>query len=98
MAEKLRIRCPCCGMMTDQDQMGRVEGEKAAVRVYLQKFGGKLPLNVPLGPGYKTSKRGGAPGYQEYIDITDTSSDLPQFEAWFTARAEAFLQAKKKGG
>lgn len=66
MKEKLRARCPCCGMMADVD---RFEGGPHEVEVFIQRFGGKVGGSGAIG-------RGRAPGMMEYLDVTASSKDI----------------------
>lgn len=93
MPEKLRVRCPVCGSMPDLDQLAKTEEEKPArIRIFLQKFGGKMPADEAVGVPYKKRKRGSAPGYMEYTDITDSSQEeLAKLKEWFDKRVQEYL-------
>ncbi len=62
MAEKLRFRCPCCGLVADVDRLS--EGPYK-VQAFLQSFGGKVA-------GAKRKGQGKSPGFMTYQDITRT--------------------------
>ncbi len=62
MVEKLRFRCPCCGLVADVDRLS--EGPYK-VQAFLQSFGGKVS-------GMKHPGKGKAPGFMRYEDITKT--------------------------
>ena len=98
MAEKLRVRCPICGSMPDLDQLVQTEKKwPAKLMLYLQKFGGKVPVTEPPSVEQlsKKKKMGGAPGYMEYIDITaESESQLAKIKVWFDKRVQEYL----KGG
>ena len=68
MIEKLRFRCPCCGMMADLDQLNTDQPYK--IQIFSQKFGGKIAGN------YKG--RGKARGLMKYTNITRTSAKIVQ--------------------
>lgn len=96
MAEKLRIKCPCCGFVTDLESLAEAAKKPAEVRVILQKFGGKKPV-MATGEIPKKTKQGGAPGYNEYTDITDQVPDqVLKMEEFFKDRAMAFLDGLGK--
>ncbi len=65
MAERIRVRCPCCGMMANKKNF---QSTPYKVEVYLQTFGGKVP-----GAGPRKGK-GKAPGLMEYRKITNTKA------------------------
>ncbi len=66
MAEKLRVKCPLCGMLSDLDHFLSVRSGK--IRIYLQRFGGKV-----VGT---TKGRGSARGFMEYEDVTKSNREL----------------------
>ncbi len=96
--EKLRVRCPCCGQMTDLDRMAEVNPNPAHVQVFLQTFGGKNPVPQIEGGPWKRIGRGKAPGKNVYEEITGKidESQLTTIKSFFVKRAEAFLQGEKK--
>ncbi len=64
MREKLRFRCPCCGMIADLD---RLDTGPYKIQVFSQKFGGKVAGDH--------KGRGKAKGYMKYTNITRLSVD-----------------------
>ncbi len=69
MIEKLRFKCPCCGMVSDVDRLKR----KWRIKVFIQRFGGK----VTVGVGKHTVKgKGKAKGFMEYVDVTKSRPDI----------------------
>lgn len=92
MKEIIRVRCPCCSMMTDLDRMAMADDTPAEVRLYIQKIGGKKPAEQ--GAEYKKIGRGKAPGVNIYEDITDSSPDqVAKVAEFFKRRAEEFLKS-----
>lgn len=65
MAQRIRVRCSHCGMMTSPEN---IENGPYPMEVFLQTFGGKV-AGDPKGKG---SGKGSAPGMMEYKDITGT--------------------------
>lgn len=94
MAEKIRIRCPICGSMPDLDQLTQTEEAKPArIRIFLQKFGGKVPADDQGDETYTKKKRGAAKGYMEYIDVTDDSpGEVAKMKQWFDKRIKEYLE------
>ena len=94
MAEKIRIRCPICGSMPDLAQLVQTEETKPAViRVFLQKFGGKVAAEDPGVALFQKNKKGSAKGYMEYIDITDTSpEEVAKVKTWFDKRVAEYQE------
>lgn len=90
--QKLRVRCPCCGQMTDLDRMAEVNTQPAEVQVFLQTMGGKNPIVQPEGE-WKKGGRGKAPGKMVYEEITKemTFEQLASIMEWFIFRAKTFL-------
>jgi len=64
MIEKLRFKCPCCGMVSDVDRLDR----KWKIKVFIQKFGGKVAGNF--------KGRGKAKGLMKYVDVTKSRGDI----------------------
>ena len=93
--EVTRVRCPCCGMMPKLEQLASAEKNSPAVRVFTQKFGGKIPV-VQIPGQYKKMARGKAPGVMSYTDITKTmdANQLAPVKDWFVGRAKAFLASE----
>jgi hypothetical protein len=93
--EIIRVTCPCCGMMTDLEQIARADAEKPAeVRLFVQKLGGKKPAETSPEAPYHKKGRGKAPGYIEYQDITESSPEqVAKLRDWFEARAKQFLKS-----
>lgn len=102
MAEKVRVRCPVCGLTPFLENLEQtVEEKPTEVRIFLMKFGGKVAAGtVPsseLEGGYKKKKRGSATGYMEIIDVTDQQPDqVIQMEEFFKSRCQEFLASLKK--
>jgi len=65
MIEKIRFRCPCCGMIADLD---RIDQSPHKIQVFSQKFGGKIAGN--------NKGRGKAKGLMKYTNITRSSVDV----------------------
>jgi hypothetical protein len=93
MPEVIRVRCPCCGMTPRLNQLPEVDKQPAEVRVFTQKFGGKVKVEQVAGE-YKKVGRGKAPGLMVWEEITGQmdSSQLETIKAWFVKRAKAFLE------
>jgi len=96
MAEKIRVMCPICGMMPFLENLEQTAKEKPAeVRLYLMKFGGKLPVEKEKEEVYKKKGRGSAPGYMVLTDITEQFPDqVKEIQKFFDARIEVYLGAK----
>jgi len=94
MAERIRVRCPVCGSMPTLPQLVQTEEEKPAkIRVFLQKFGGKVAAEDQGAMAFGKKKRGSAPGYMEYIDITDASpEEVAKVKTWFDKRVKEYLE------
>ncbi len=73
--EKIRFKCPCCGMVSDLDRINRAHPYK--IQVFRQEFGGKVAGDH--------KGRGKAQGYMKYTNITRSSVDLVyEIEDWLT--------------
>ena len=66
MIEKLRFRCPCCGMIADLDRLNTDQPYK--IQIFSQKFGGKVAGDQ--------KGRGKAKGLMKYTNITRLSVDV----------------------
>jgi len=90
MREVIRVRCPCCGMMPRLEQLANVDEKKPEVRIFVQKFGGKKPVEKT--EEWKKTGRGKAPGFMSYEDITDTmeADQLKTITDWFVKRMEEY--------
>lgn len=64
MIEKLRFRCPCCGMVADVDRLD----QNYRIKVFLQRMGGKIAGD--------RKGRGKAEGFMEYEDVTKSHSEI----------------------
>ena len=97
MAEKIRVRCPVCGSMPDLDQLVQTEQNKPPqIKIFLQKFGGKVAAEDQGAMPYPKKKRGSAKGYMEYIDITDDQpEEVKKLKTWFDKRIEEYLGGDK---
>jgi len=97
MAEKIRVRCPVCGSMPNLDQLVFTEENKPArIRIFLHKFGGKVAAEDQGAIPYAKKKRGSAPGYSEYFDITDAQpEELAKLKTWFDKRVAEYLEGEK---
>lgn len=96
MAEKIRVRCPVCGQMTDLEQMENAEENKPTeVRLFLQKFGGKVVADDQGASLFQKKKKGSAKGYMEYIDITDAQpAEVAKLRAWFDKRVAEYQKGE----
>jgi len=74
------ITCPCCGLMASfnrKDESGaivdRFTGDPYQPRLFLKRYGGKMPApeGTPVGQGNK-----GALGVINYEDITDSEPGI----------------------
>lgn len=92
MAEKVRCLCPCCGMYPFLENLEQTAKEKPTeIRLYLLKFGGKLPATKVEAETCKKKKRGSAPGYMEMIDITNQyPNQVKMVQAFFEDSAKKF--------
>ena len=72
MPEKLRFRCPCCGMVADVSKLE--SSEPYPLEAFLEKYGGKRPLTREDRKARKGLRlgSGSAPGIIEYWDIEVT--------------------------
>lgn len=97
MAERIRVRCPICGSMPTLPQLENTAKKwPAKLMLYLQKFGGKAPVVAHEGIPTPGKKKGSAPGYMEYIDITETSAgELARLKPWFDRRVAEYLEGGK---
>ena len=88
MAERIRIRCPICGSMPNLDQLAYTDENKPAkVLIFNHKFGGKVAVEDPSAIPFTKKKRGSAPGYSEYIDITaESPEELAKMKTWVDKR------------
>ncbi len=66
MIEKLRCRCPLCGMIFDESKLNSSSPYK--IQVFLQKFGGKVAGNE--------KGRGKAKGVIKYLNVTKDYPDI----------------------
>ena len=96
MAERIRVRCPFCGMHPFlEDLLKTAEEKPAEVRIFVLKFGGKKPA-VPNGEIPQKKGRGKAPGQMELIDITDQVPDeVKKFQVFFDERVVLYKKEKK---
>lgn len=78
MPEKLRFRCPCCGMVADVSNLET--SEPYQLEAFLEKYGGKRRLTKEDRQARKGLRlgSGSAPGIIEYqdIDVTDELKGL----------------------
>jgi len=65
MIEKIRFRCPCCGMIADLERIR--QGQTFKIQVFSQTFGGKVAGD--------RKGRGKAKGLMKYTNITRTSAE-----------------------
>ena len=78
MKERLRFRCPCCGMIADVD---RLNGEGPyELELFIQRFGGKVKLTEDEWKDRKDKpfRRGSARGFIEYEKI-EVSPQIYEF-------------------
>ena len=71
MKERLRFRCPCCGMIADVD---RLHGEGPyELELFIQRFGGKVKLTDDEKEDRRDRpfRRGSARGFIEYEKVED---------------------------
>ena len=71
MKERLRFRCPCCGMIADVD---RLNGEGPyELELFIQRFGGKVKLTDDEKEDRRDGpfRRGSARGFIEYEKVED---------------------------
>lgn len=81
MGSKIRVRCPCCGMIADKD---RVEAlEQVPVEVFEQTFGGRIPRSQ----AEDYTKRHGTKGIITYTEVNSTV--LEEVKALWRKRIEA---------
>jgi hypothetical protein len=66
MTQRIRVRCPHCGMMSDLEHF---KDGPYDVQVFLQTFGGKVPGDRKG----KGSGKGSGAGVMEYEEITKTA-------------------------
>jgi len=88
MGVKIRVRCPCCGMIADKD---RVEAlEQVPVEVFEQTFGGRIPR--ALAEDY--TKRRGTKGIITYTEVDSTM--LEEVKAMWRKRLEVASEVLKE--
>lgn len=80
--ERLRVRCPLCGMLPQLECFGKAPYE---LEVKLQRFGGSFPIDETTG------KR---KGYMEYIP-TDLTADDSQFVGFVISKLNATTDATR---
>lgn len=71
MMEKIRVRCPICGMMPELERVK--EKPVYQIEAYLQRFGGRLPSkpeSEPIKPKRGPKPRRGI-GFMEYNKLDD---------------------------
>lgn len=66
MTERIRFRCPCCGMIANLDRIE--QGQPYKIQVFSQKFGGKVAGDL--------KGRGKAKGLMKYTNITRSSVEI----------------------
>ncbi len=95
--EILRIRCPCCGMLPNLKVLEQTANEKPAeVRIIVNRFYGKKPAGQTEIDVFKKKKRGSAPGWIEYEDITDQVPEVvAKMQTYFDKRIAEYLKGKK---
>jgi len=80
MGVKIRVRCPCCGMIADKD---RVEAlEQVPIEVFEQTFGGRIPRSV----AEDYTKKHGTKGIITYTEVDSTM--LEEVKALWRRRLE----------
>jgi len=96
MAEVTRVRCPICGMMpTLKNLADTAEKKPAQVRIFIQRIGGKKPVEMVPGEIPKKTKKGGAPGNIDYEDITEkVPKEVQTMMAFFDKRIEEYQEGK----
>ena len=95
--EVTRIRCPVCGAMPTLENLEQTVKEKPAeIRIFIQRFGGKVQAQKEEGEMPKKKGRGKAPGFMEYEDVTDKYPELvAQMKGYFDGRIEQYQEGKK---
>jgi len=94
MKEKLRARCPMCGMIFDLDRLD--SDGPYPLELFIQRFGGKLPLSDDEREDRKGKpfKRGSARGFMEYEKIE--GEKLEELKLLVDRRVEQ-LRAQRPG-
>lgn len=64
MDERIRFKCPCCGMVSGIERLDR----SYKIKVWIQEFGGKVAGEF--------KGRGKAKGYMKYTDVTKLRRDI----------------------
>lgn len=97
MPEVIRVRCPICGAMPTLDNLEQTAAEKPAeIRIFIQRFGGKAQVEKVEGEIPKKKGRGKAPGYMEYIDVTEQYSEqVEKMEQFFNDRIKEYQGGKE---
>lgn len=95
--EIIRIRCPFCGMLPNLKVLEQTANEKPAeVRIIVNRFYGKKPAGQLEVDVYKKKKRGSAPGWIEYEDITDQVPEVvAKMRTFFDKRVKEYLEGEK---
>jgi hypothetical protein len=83
-------------MMPDLNNLTKAAGEPAEVRIYVSRFWGKKPMPEPPPEELqKKRKRGSAPGWIEYEEITDkVPSQVKEMIAFFDQRIKLYQEGK----
>jgi len=83
--------------MPTLDNLDKTDKTKPAeVRILIQRFGGKKPAEEPTGEIPKKKKRGGAPGFIEYEDVTKQVPDQVKIiQEFFDSRIKLYQEGKE---
>lgn len=77
MGEQIRARCPLCGMICDEENLD--QDEPYPFEVFLEEFGGKMPVTeedreARKGKGFRSGK-GSSKGRIVYTKLTGQQHD-----------------------
>lgn len=64
MDERLRFKCPCCGMVAYVENLGK----HYKIKIFIQEVGGKI--------AGERKGRGRAKGLIKFIDVTKSRQDI----------------------
>ena len=97
MPEKIRVRCPFCGLTPFLDELAKTAEKPAEIRIFVLKFGGKKPAGTPAEGDMPVKKgRGSAPGYMELLDVTESvPGEVEKMREFFDERVELYQKEKE---
>jgi len=93
--EVIRVRCPICGALPTMPNLEAASTKPAEIRIIIQRFGGKKPAVLTPGEIPSKTKKGGAPGFMEYEDVTESVPDqVESMKSFFDGRIKLYEEGK----